>query len=56
MSGGKFELRSRALAIRVYKLRLEGVSVKETAEIAGIDRDRVRTLQVLGQRLSEKDT
>lgn len=55
MSGGKAELRSHALAIRVAKLRAEGISVKETADITRVDRDRVRTLQLLGERLLQKD-
>lgn len=51
MSGGKAELRANALAKRVAALRNQGVSVKEVSELVGVDRSRVRTLQILGERL-----
>jgi hypothetical protein len=53
MSGSGAELRSQALARRVYQLRSEGISVKQTAELVGIQKDRVRTLQLLGERLMQ---
>jgi hypothetical protein len=53
MSGSGAELRSQSLARRVYKLRRDGVSVKDTAELTGVPRDRVRTLQLLGERLMQ---
>lgn len=51
MSGSKAELRANALAKRVAALRGEGVSVKQVAELVGVDRSRVRTLQLLAERL-----
>ncbi|GLX87866.1 hypothetical protein Pfra02_04350 [Pseudomonas fragi] len=53
MSGSGSEKRSQALAKRIYQLRLDGVSVKQTAELAGVHKGRVRTLQVLGERLMQ---
>ena len=52
-TSNKRRLLDQALAKRVAALRSKGISVKETAELAGIDRSRVRTLEVLGQRLIE---
>ena len=52
-TSNKRRLLDQALAKRVATLRAEGTSVKETAELVGIDRSRVRTLEVLGQRLIE---
>lgn len=51
MSGAGSEMRSHALAKRVYKLRADGISVKQTAEIVGVHKGRIRTLQLLGERL-----
>ncbi|AZD50536.1 hypothetical protein C4K20_5145 [Pseudomonas chlororaphis subsp. aurantiaca] len=51
MSGTKAELRAHAQAKRVYKLREQGLSVRETAALVGIHKGRVRTLQLLGERL-----
>lgn len=51
MSGSGSELRSQALARRVFKLRKDGMSVKQTAELTGVSKERVRTLQLLGERL-----
>lgn len=51
MSGGKAELRANALAKRVAQLRSQGIGVKEVAKLTGVDRSRVRTLQLLGERL-----
>lgn len=53
MSGSKAQLRSQALAIRVATLRAHGMTLTETAHLAGVARQRVRTLQLLGQRLIE---
>lgn len=51
MSGSKAELRANALAKRVAQLRSHGVGVKEVSTLVGVDRSRVRTLQLLGERL-----
>lgn len=56
MSGSKAELRANALAKRVATLRGQGVSVKDVSELVGIDRSRVRTLQLLGERLLQVQT
>lgn len=53
MSGSGSEKRCQALARRVYRLRADGVSVKQTAELVGVHKGRVRTLQVLGERLMQ---
>lgn len=53
MSGSGAEARSKALAMRVHALREQGVSVRETAELCGIHKGRVRTLQVLAERLRQ---
>lgn len=45
------QLQCQARAKRVYQLRAMGMSVKETAAEIGCDRDQVRTLQLLGERL-----
>ncbi|UJW20809.1 MULTISPECIES: hypothetical protein [Pseudomonas] len=52
----KAELRNHALAKRVYKLRLEGVSVKQTAEAVGIHKGKVRSMQLLGERLMQLES
>ncbi|KPA87323.1 hypothetical protein PF66_06233 [Pseudomonas asplenii] len=51
MSGSGADKRAEALAKRVAKLRSEGVSVRETAEIVCVHKGRIRTLQLLGERL-----
>lgn len=51
MSGENAEKRQHQRAIRVYKLRLEGVSVRETAKLTGVHKKQIRTLQLLGERL-----
>lgn len=51
MSGSGADKRSQALAKRVYKLRLDGISCKQTAELVGVHKGRIRTLQLLGERL-----
>jgi len=45
------EKRSQSLAIRCYKLREQGFSLSEIAEITGVDRDKVYTRIILGERL-----
>lgn len=52
MSGSMAEKRAQALAKRVYRLRAEGISVRETAELVGVHKGRIRTLQLLGERLA----
>lgn len=51
MSGSNALKRQHAKAIRAYNLRHEGLSVKETAELLGVPREKVRVLEVLGERL-----
>lgn len=53
MSGGGAELRRQAMAKRVHTLRAGGVSVRETAELCGIHKSRVRMFQLLGERLKQ---
>ncbi len=53
MSGSGSEKRSQAMARHVYQLRADGISVKQTAELVGVHKGRVRTLQVLGERLMQ---
>lgn len=45
------EKRSQSLAIRCYKLREQGWTISEIADLVGIDRDKVRTRVILGERL-----
>ena len=45
------EKRSHSLAIRCYKLRQEGLSLSEISEMTGIDRDKVYSRIILGERL-----
>lgn len=45
------EKRSQSLAIRCYKLREQGMSLSEISEITGIDRDKVYSRIILGERL-----
>lgn len=53
MSGSGSEKRSQDLARRVYQLRADGISVKQVAELVGVHKGRVRTLQILGERLMQ---
>lgn len=45
------EKRSQQLAIRCYNLRKQGLTISEIAELVGIDRDKVFTRIILGERL-----
>lgn len=45
--------RSHALAIRCAKLREQGLSLGEIAEVTGVDRDKIKARIELGQRLKE---
>lgn len=56
MSGENAEKRHHARAIRIYKLRAEGVSVRETAKLVGVHKGQIRTLQLLGERLLSLET
>lgn len=47
----RYELMRQARARRVYQLRAEGISVKQTAELVGCHKAQVRALQLLGERL-----
>lgn len=51
MSGSGADKRQHARAIRIYNLRKSGVSVRETAEIVGVHKGSIRSLQLLGERL-----
>lgn len=51
MSGSGADKRKQAQARRVYKLRAEGIPVREVAEIVGVHKGKVRGLQLLGERL-----
>lgn len=51
MSGSGAEKRKHAQAIRIANLRKSGVSVRETAEIVGVHKEKIRNLQLLGERL-----
>lgn len=51
MPGHSSEKRQHARAKRIAFLRSEGISVGEVAKITGVDRDQVRNLQLLGERL-----
>lgn len=51
MSGFNALKRQHAKAIRAYTLRRDGLSVKETAELLGVPREKVRVLEVLAERL-----
>lgn len=53
MSGSGSEKRSQAMARRVYQLRADGISVKQVAELVGVHKGRIRTLQILGERLMQ---
>ena len=41
------------MARRVYQLRADGISVKQVAELVGVHKGRIRTLQILGERLMQ---
>lgn len=43
--------RSRHLAIRCYKLKQEGLSLKEISDLVGIDKEKVKNRLELGERL-----
>lgn len=43
--------RSQALAIRCYRLRQQGLSLSEISEITGVERDKVYSRIILGERL-----
>lgn len=45
------EKRSQALAIRCYKLREQGLSISEISEMTGVERDKVYSRIILGERL-----
>lgn len=45
------EKRNHALALRCYKLRKQGLSLSEISEITGVDRDKVYSRIILGERL-----
>lgn len=51
MSGMGSTLRSQSLAKRCAKLRSEGLTISEIAELTGISRDKVSTRIELGERL-----
>ena len=51
MSGSGAHKRSQHLAIRCAKLRAEGLTLSEIAELVGIDKDKVNTRIELGKRL-----
>ena len=51
MSGSGAQKRSQALAIRCYKLRLEGYTLSQIAGITGLERDKVPKRIALGERL-----
>lgn len=48
-----YNKRCQALAIRCYKLRQDGLTISEIAELVGIDREKVYTRIILGERLEE---
>ena len=51
MSEKRQDLLARAKAKRVYELRKQGVSVRETAEIVGCEKAQVRKYELMGERL-----
>lgn len=51
MSEKRNEALARAKAKRVYDLRKQGVSVRETAEIVGCEKSQVRKYELMGERL-----
>jgi biotin operon repressor len=48
----RYELMRQARAKRVYQLRADGISVKQTAELVGCRKAQVRALHLLGERLA----
>lgn len=55
MSGSGANKRNQALAIRCYNLRQEGLTITAISELVGLDRDKVYTRIILGERLSNLD-
>jgi hypothetical protein len=55
MSGSGANKRSQALAVRCYNLRQEGLTLTEISGLVGLDRDKVYTRIILGERLSNAD-
>lgn len=51
MSGENADKRQHQRAIRIARLRADGVSVRETARLVGVHKKQIRTLQLLGERL-----
>ena len=51
MSGSGVDKRARALAIQIAKLRREGMTNRQIAEIVGIDVKRVPSKADIGERL-----
>lgn len=51
MSRKRDQLQNQAKAKRVYRLRADGLPVREVAELVGIRKEQVRALQLMGERL-----
>ena len=51
MSGSGVDKRARALAIQIAKLRRQGMTNRQIAEIVGIDVKRVPSKVDIGERL-----
>jgi len=51
MSGSGVDKRARALAIQIAKLRRQGMTNRQIAEIVGIDVKRVPSKADIGERL-----
>lgn len=51
MPGKGAQKRSNALAIRCYKLRQEGYTLSQIADLTGLERDKVAGRIALGERL-----
>ena len=51
MPGSGAQKRSHAIAIRCYKLRQEGFTLSQIADIVCIDKEKVRARILLGERL-----
>ena len=51
MSGSGVDKRARALAVQIAKLRREGMTNRQIAEIVGIDVKRVPSKADIGERL-----
>lgn len=56
MPGKGSQKRSNALAIRCYKLRQEGCTLSQIADLAGLERDKVAARIALGERLLSLET